>query len=103
FHCDVIRDELAFARVCKECFADLCARVDGAEYIATSAMIKTRDRAERFALGAFAAARRAKKDEGVVSHEETRLYRDKNRLDKHSCSRALRFCSGQASSNDPVA
>jgi hypothetical protein len=31
-------------------------------------MIVTRDRAERFALRAFAAARRAKKEKGVVFH-----------------------------------
>ena len=75
-HRDVIRDELAFARIFKKGFADFCARVDGAEYIAASAMIVTRDRAERLALGAFAAARRAKKKKGVVFHHHgNRLYR----------------------------
>src|SRR5437899_12622740 len=70
FHCDVIRDELAFARVFKECFADLCARVDGSEYIATSAMIKTRERAGRLAPGTFAAARGARMDERAILHGE---------------------------------
>jgi hypothetical protein len=69
-HCDIIRNELAFARILKKGFANLCARVDGAEYIATSAMIVTRDRAEGFALRAFAAARRAKKEKGLVSHHQ---------------------------------
>src|SRR5678816_1266256 len=69
-HCDIVRNELAFARILKEGFADLCARVDGAEYVATSAMIVTRDRAEGFALRAFAAARRAKKEKGLVSHHQ---------------------------------
>jgi hypothetical protein len=32
-------------------------------------MIKARDAAERFALRAFAAARRAEEDERVISHE----------------------------------
>jgi hypothetical protein len=32
-------------------------------------MIKARDRSKRFALGAFSAARRAKKDESIISHE----------------------------------
>ena len=64
-HCDIVRNELAFARILKEGFAYLCARVYGAEYVATSAMIVTRDRAEGFALRAFAAARRAKKEKSV--------------------------------------
>src|SRR5437867_3171928 len=70
FHCDIVWDELAFAGVIKECFADLCARVDGAEYVATSTVIQARDRAERFALRAFAAAWCTKKDKGVVSHHQ---------------------------------
>src|SRR5262249_29259936 len=57
-------------RVFEECLADLCPRVDGAEYVATGAMIVTRDRAERFALSALAAARRAEKDKRVVSHHQ---------------------------------
>src|SRR4029077_1789016 len=68
FHRDIVRDELALAGVVKECFADLCARVDGTEYVATSTMIKPRDRAESFALGAFATARCAKKNKRLVFH-----------------------------------
>ena len=60
-HRDLVRNELALARIIKKGFADLRARVDGAENVPTSAMIVTRDRAQRFALRAFAAARRAKK------------------------------------------
>ena len=82
-HGDIVRDELAFARVFKERFADFRTGVDGAKYIATRAMIKAWDRAERLALCTFAAARRAKKDEGIVSHERMGLYRKRNRLDKH--------------------
>src|SRR5207244_7035643 len=63
-HRDIIWHQPAFARILKEGFADFSARVDGAEYIATSAMIVTRDRAKRLALGALAAARRAKKKKG---------------------------------------
>src|SRR5438876_12222987 len=70
FHCDIIWHELAFAGVIKECLPDFRARVDGAEYVATSTVIQARDRAERFPLRAFAAARRAKKDKGVVSHHQ---------------------------------
>src|SRR5262249_9230025 len=44
------------------------------EYVATSAMIVTRDRAEGFALRAFAAARRAKKEKGLVSHHDEIAY-----------------------------
>ena len=43
-HCDMIGNQLAFTRIFKECFADLRAGVDGAEYVATGAMIKARDR-----------------------------------------------------------
>src|SRR5262245_51520134 len=73
-HRDFVGNELAFARILKEGFADLCACVDGAEYVATSAMIVTRDRTEGFALGAFTAARRAKKEEGVISHHHECAY-----------------------------
>ena len=38
-------------------------------------MEKTRDAPERFALGAFAAARRTKKEEGFISHGRNSLYR----------------------------
>src|SRR5207245_10180792 len=48
-HRDIIWHQPAFARILKEGFADFSARVDGAEYIATSAMIVTRDRAESLA------------------------------------------------------
>ena len=66
--CDIIRDELPSARIFQERFADLCARINRAEYVAARAMIITRDRAERFALCAFAAPRGAEKDEGTISH-----------------------------------
>src|SRR5215468_489646 len=82
-HCDIVRNELALARILKESLADFCACVDGAEYVATSTMIITRDRAEGFALCAFAAARRAKKEKGLISHHGNCLYRRSQRLDKH--------------------
>ena len=63
---DVVRNELAFARVFEKRLADLGARVDRAENVAAGAMIEARDRAERFALGAFAAARGAEKNKRVV-------------------------------------
>src|SRR5207247_11211228 len=81
-HCDIVRNELAFARILKKGFTDLCARVDGAEYVATSAMIVTRDRAERFALRPFAAARRAEKDKRVVTHHKICLYRKQDGFGK---------------------
>ena len=87
-HCDIVRNELAFARILKEGFADLCARVDGAEYVATSAMIVTRDRAEGFALRAFAAAWRAKKDIRVVPHHKIGLYRKQNGFGKRDPERS---------------
>src|SRR6266542_3617782 len=70
FHRNIIRYELTFTGIIKECLPDFRARVDGAEYVATSAVIQAGDRAECFPLRAFAAARRAKKDKGVVSHHE---------------------------------
>src|SRR6266513_1780435 len=70
FHSDVVRNEPALARVIEECFPDLRTRVDGAEHVATRAMIITRNRAERFPLGSFAAARCAKKDKRIVSHHQ---------------------------------
>src|SRR5438093_11881488 len=70
FHRNIIRYELTFTGIIKECLPDFRARVDGAEYVATSAVIQAGDRAEGFPLRAFAAARRAKKDKGVVSHHE---------------------------------
>src|SRR5262249_5378372 len=73
-HRDFVWNELAFARIVKEGFANLCASVDRAEYIATGAMIVTRDRAEGFALRAFTAAGRAKKEEGVISHHHEYAY-----------------------------
>ena len=69
FDRDVIRDQLAFAGIFEERFANLAARVDGAEHVAARAMKKARDRAERLALRAFAAAGRAKEDERPVFHE----------------------------------
>src|SRR5689334_10780139 len=61
-YCDIVRHQLPFAGVFEECFADLRARVDGPEHVATGTMIITRDRPEGFALCAFAAARRTEKD-----------------------------------------
>jgi hypothetical protein len=72
-NCDLIRHELALAGVLKEGFANLRARVDGTKYIAAGAMIKARDCAERFALRPFAAARRAKEDKSIVSHQRNRF------------------------------
>src|SRR5262249_24072694 len=73
-HRHFVGNELAFARIIKESFANLCARIDGAEYVATSAMIVTRDRAKGLALRALAAARRAKKEKGVISHHHKYAY-----------------------------
>src|SRR5262249_33427699 len=88
-HCDIVGHELAFTRILKEGFADFCARVDGAEYITASTMIITRDRAERLALGAFAATRRAKKEKGVISHHHgNRLYSKSTPLDKPHSERS---------------
>src|ERR1043166_2135710 len=82
-HRNIVWDELAFARMLKESFAEFCAGVDGAEHIATSAVIVTRDRAERLALGALAAAWRAKKKKSVISHHHgNRLYSKSTPLDK---------------------
>ena len=93
-HGDIVRDELAFARVFKERFADFRTGVDGAKYIATRAMVKAWDRAERLALCTFAAARRAKKDEGIVSHERSGFI-----LQKQPVRQAL---SSGAKSREPV-
>src|SRR5205807_9966517 len=95
-HCDDHRDQPSLNRVFEKCFADLCTRVDGAEYVTTGAMIKAWDGAKRFALGAFAAARRAKKDKRVVSHHQ----RTPLILQKAPARQAL---SSQAKSRDPVA
>src|SRR4029077_10103714 len=65
---DIVRHELTFTRMLQKCLAHLRTRVDGAENIAARAMIKTRDRAEGFALCAFAAAGGAEKNEGSVFH-----------------------------------
>ena len=105
-HRDIIWHQPAFARILKEGFADFSARVDGAEYIATSAMIVTRDRAKRLALGALAAARRAKKKKGVISHHHgNRLYSKSTPLDKpHSeRSRGTPTCRGSTESFDSAA
>src|SRR5439155_11844291 len=90
-HRDIVRDELASTRTFKEGFAHFCARVDGSEYVATSAMKVTGNRAERFALGAFAAARRAKKNEGIVSHFGHRLYPITNPFDKRRHPKSFDF------------
>src|SRR6202030_1680671 len=72
--CDIVRHELTFARIIQKCLAHLRTRVDGAEHIAARAMIKTRDRAEGFALRAFAAAGGAEKNEGSIFHGKLSLY-----------------------------
>jgi hypothetical protein len=64
----IIRHELALARILEEGFADFCARINRAENIATGAMIKAGNRAERFPLCSLAAARSAKEDERVIFH-----------------------------------
>src|SRR5205823_18334 len=71
---DFVRHELAFARVFKEGFADFRAGVDRAEYIAAGAVIKARDRPQRFALRPFAAAGRAKEDKSIISHRRKSVY-----------------------------
>jgi hypothetical protein len=100
---DIIRHELAFARVIQKRFTDLGARVDGAEYVAAGAVIKAWNRAKGFALRSFAAARRAKEDERVVSHGRNRfiaassklesringLFSNGQRIDIHPSARAI--------------
>lgn len=74
---DVVGHELTFARIFQKRFADFRARVDGAKYVATSAMIITWDRAKRFALRAFTAAGRTKKEKGLVFHHDEIAYNAK--------------------------
>src|SRR4029077_5352842 len=66
-------------------------------------MIVTRDRTEGFALRAFAAARRAKKEKGLVSHHDEIAYTAKTagstsiviyREVEGSRGIILRFCNG---------
>jgi hypothetical protein len=70
----VVGDELASARVFQKGLTDFGARVDGAKDVAARAMEKTRDRAERFSLRAFAAPRRAKEKVSVIFHGKHSLY-----------------------------
>ena len=51
------------------------AGVDGAKNVSAWTMEKAGDAAERFALGAFATAWRAKKDEGLISHQWNPFYK----------------------------
>src|SRR6266571_8999847 len=73
---DVVRDELSLAGVFEKSFPNFCARIDGAKHVAARAMKKTWNCSERFALRAFAAARRTKQDERAVFHESNWLYRN---------------------------
>src|SRR5713101_2982161 len=75
FNCDIIRDELTLAGVFQKRLANFGARIDRSEDITAWAMKKTGDAAECFALGAFAAARRAEEEVGVIFHGECCLYR----------------------------
>src|SRR5207249_781854 len=63
--------------------------------IAASAMIVTWNCAERFALCAFAASRRTKKNKRVISHPGNRLYRKSGRLDKPCHREPFDFAQGR--------
>src|SRR5262249_34460715 len=69
FDRDVVRDELAFARIFEERFPERCAGVDRPEDVAAGAMKEARNAAERFALSAFPAPWRAEQNERAVFHE----------------------------------
>src|ERR1043166_7202813 len=75
FDRNVVRNELAFARVFQKCLAKRCAGIDRTKYVATRAMKIARNGSERFPLSAFAAARCAEQNECAVFHERVRLYR----------------------------
>jgi len=63
------RHELSLAGIFQESLAEIGADIDRAEDIAASAMIKAGDGAENFALSTFAGARRAKKKERFINHD----------------------------------
>src|SRR5207248_1161797 len=71
FDGDLVRDELALARVLEKCLAYLAASIDRAKNIAARTMIKTRDAPERFTLCALTTTGMAKKDVGFVFHGHT--------------------------------
>src|ERR1700726_3445215 len=69
-HRDIVRDQLALARIFEECLADLRPGIDGPKDIAARTMIEPGDSAERFALGAFATAGRTKQDKSSILHHK---------------------------------
>ena len=72
---DIVRHEFAAAGIFKKGAADLGARVERAKDVATGAMKKARDGAERTTLGAFAAAgRRRKEGRWCISLEVSAAY-----------------------------
>ena len=72
---DVVRHELAFARIGKKGLAELGAHIDRAKDIAAGAMIKAGDGAENFALSSFAGSRRAEEKKGFVNHDHINMNR----------------------------
>jgi hypothetical protein len=68
---DVVRHELAFARIVKEGLAEFGPHIYRAKDIAAGAMIKAGDGAENFALGSFAGSRSAEEKEGFVNHDQS--------------------------------
>jgi hypothetical protein len=70
FHGDLVRDELPFARILQKSPAHLRAGIDRPKDVSTGAMEKAGNAAKRAALGAFAAARRAEEEVGLVFHEQ---------------------------------
>jgi hypothetical protein len=71
-HRDFIRHKLAAARVVHEFLPDDRARIERAKDIAHREMEETRDVAEDFALGSFAATRRAEQEVCAVLHWKSR-------------------------------
>src|SRR5436190_12516577 len=61
FHRDLVRDELAFARIIEKRPADFRAGIDRPKHISAGAVKKAGDASEGAALGALAAAGRAEK------------------------------------------
>jgi hypothetical protein len=65
---NIVRNQLAFARILQKSLAEIGADIDGAKNIAAGAMKKAGDGAENFTLGSFARTRSTKKKEGFIKH-----------------------------------
>src|SRR5947199_9463374 len=64
-HRNIIRYELTFTGIIKECLRDSRAPADGAAYVAPRPAIQAGDRAERFPLAALPATRRANTGQAI--------------------------------------